>query len=427
MLKGRVVMSIHDLKRQGLSIMAISRHTGHDPKTVRKYLKSGLDVPVYGPRPPRGSLLDPYKDYIKSKVEAFPGLSATRLFREAHVMGYTGGFGTVKIFIRSVRPTLLPAFEHRFETAPGKQAQVDFAYFQTTFTNEPEQVRVVWLFSIVLGHSRYLFARFVCRQTLDAVVRYHMAAFADFGGVPEEILYDRMKTAVIGEDEFGQVIYNETLLDLSRHYGFSPKACRAYRAKTKGKVERPYRYIRQDFFLGRTFRDLEDLNAQLCEWLETVANSRVHGTTNRVVSEAFSDEQPRLQPLPALAFRAILKLERRITNDGMVSVDGNLYSVPDGTRKRAVEVHVRANAVRIFENNTLIAEHPVLEGHNQRSLLAGHRHRIKPGKTNSRRLKENISEPDNEAVWQRDLSSYDDAARALASQPVKRTATRARP
>jgi transposase len=100
--------------------------------------------------------------------------------------------------------------------------------------------------------------------------------------VPQQILYDRMKTAVIGDDAAaGHIIYNRTLLDFARHYGFLPKACRPYRAKTKGKVERPFRYVREDFFLGGQFRDLDDLNAQLHQWLDTVANVRVHATTRR--------------------------------------------------------------------------------------------------------------------------------------------------
>jgi len=192
-------------------------------------------------------------------------------------------------------------------------------------------------------------------------------------------------------------------------------------------VERPFRYIRQDFFLGRTFRDLEDLNRQLQDWLAKVANARLHGTTGRVVSEAFSAERSQLQLLPAFPFRSVLKLERRITNDGMVSVDGNLYSVPDGTRKRAVEVHVLANAVRILEGGILIAEHPVLEGKNQRSLLQGHRHHNKargkavPGDDAlAGNLPGGASPLDAAVVWQRPLSSYDDAARALAVQPVAR-------
>lgn len=220
-----------------------------------------------------------------------------------------------------------------------------------------------------------------------------------------------MKTAVIGEDEDGQVIFNKTLLDLAGHYGFVPKACRPYRAKTKGKVERPYRYIRQDFFLGRTFRDIDDMNRQLDQWLEMVANARVHGTTNRVVSEAFAEEKPHLQALPVHPFRSVLKFERRITKDGMVSVDGNLYSVPDGTRKRAIEVHVLADVVRIFENTILVAEHPVLAGRNQRSVLPGHRRRVR---ANPRGVAHVLAGP-GDAVWQRPLSVYDEAARVIAA------------
>ena len=130
--------------------------------------------------------------------------------------------------------------------------------------------------------------------------------------MPIEILYDRMKTAVTGEDDQGHIAYNCSLLALARHYRFQPRACRAYRAKTKGKVERPFSYIRQDFFLGRSFRNLEDLNAQLVNWLDTVANVRVHGTTQRVVAEAFAAEQPELQTLPQHRFDAVLKLERRV-------------------------------------------------------------------------------------------------------------------
>ena len=124
-------------------------------------------------------------------------------------------------------------------------------------------------------------------------LRCHIAAFEALGGVPQQILYDRMKTAVIGDDaEAGHIIYNRTLLDFARHYGFLPKACRPYRAKTKGKVERPFRYEREDFFLGDRFRDLADLNAQLRHWLDTVANVRVHATTRRVVAEHFAEEHP---------------------------------------------------------------------------------------------------------------------------------------
>jgi len=205
------------------------------------------------------------------------------------------------------------------------------------------------------------------------VLRCHLAAFAALGGVPRQILYDRMKTAVLGEDAEGHIVYNRALVDFARHHGFHLKACRPYRAKTKGKVERPYRYIREDFFLARSFQNLDDLDGQLRHWLDTVANPRVHATTRRVVAEAFAEEQPQLQPLPLVPFRSVLKLERRVSHEGMVSVGGNYYSVPDTTRRRVLEVQALADEIQIYEAGQLVARHPVLEGRNQRRVAPGHR------------------------------------------------------
>jgi hypothetical protein len=178
---------------------------------------------------------------------------------------------------------------------------------------------------------------------------------------------------VIGEDPDGLVIYNRALLDLARHYGFQPRACRPYRPKTKGKVERPFRYIREDFFLGASFRNLDDLNIQLRHWLDTVANPRLHATTQCVVNEAFAKEKPALKPLPLVPYHTVLKLERRLSYEGMVSVSGNLYSVPDTTRRRVLDVHVFADEIRIFEDGALIATHAPLEGRNQKHLDPTHR------------------------------------------------------
>ena len=340
---GEVVM-ILDLHRQGLTVSAIARALGVDRKTVRRYIARGLELPVYGPRKPRQRLLDLFVVYLRERVTAYPGLTARRLWRELRERGYTGGYTAVTDVLRDLRPSLLPGFEVRFETPPGDQAQVDFAQFQVTFADEPSETRIVWLFSFVLGFSRLIWARFVLHQDMQTVLRCHMAAFAAIGGTPREILYDRMKTAVIGETT-GSIVYNRALIDFARHYGFQPKACRPYRAKTKGKVERPFRYIREDFFLARSFRNLDDLNAQLRPWIDTVANPRVHATTQRVVNEAFAEEKPHLKILPLAPFRSVLKLERRVSHEGMVSVGGNLYSVPDATRKRTVEVHTLANEV----------------------------------------------------------------------------------
>jgi transposase len=302
---------------------------------VRRYIVRGLEPPVYGPRKPRTTQLQRFERYLRERITVFPQLTGRRLHRELRDLGYTGGYTILTEFLRDIRPAAAPEFEVRFETPPGRQAQVDFAHFRTVFTDEPGAERIVWLFSLVLGHRRMLWGRFVLHQDLPTLLRCQAAAFEALGGVPEQVLYDRMRTVFLREDtEAGDIVFNRTLLELARHYGYLPKACRPYRAKTKGKVERPFSYIREDFFLGRSFRNLEDLNTQFRQWLDQVANVRVHATTRRVVAEHFAEERPKLQPLPAGPFQAVLRLERRISRDGMVSVGGNFYSVPNTAQRK---------------------------------------------------------------------------------------------
>jgi transposase len=147
---GEVVM-ILDLHRQGLSVSTIALQLGIDRKTVRKYLARGLVAPVYGPRRPRPRRIDPFIPYLRARIEAWPGLTGRRLFRELKERGYQGGYTAITDALRELRPQAAPAFEVRFETPPGDQAQVDFAQFQVAFADEPGVIRIVWLFSLVLG------------------------------------------------------------------------------------------------------------------------------------------------------------------------------------------------------------------------------------------------------------------------------------
>jgi transposase len=367
-------MMILELHQQGLSVSAIAERTGHDRKTVRKVIRRGLVVPKYALRVPRPTLIGPYEPYLRERVAAWPELSGVRLLREVRERGYAGGVTQLNDFLRAVRPPVVAPFEVRFETPAGRQAQVDFAHFMVEFTEQPGVQHRVWLFAMVLGHSRYLWGEYVLHQDLGTVLRCHMLAFEHFGGTPHEILYDRMKTAVLGEatDDTG-IVYNDKLIGLGAHYGFKPRACKAYRAKTKGKIERPFRYVRANFFLARSFANLEDLNRQLRAWLDTVANARLHGSTGRVVAEHFAAERGSLKSLPTGRFDAVLRTERRVSHEGMVSVGGNLYSVPDGTVKRVLEVETTADCVRIHDGHRLVAVHALLHGRRQRSLLPGHR------------------------------------------------------
>ena len=408
---------ILELHRQGVTVSAIARHVGLDRKTVRRYIARGLEPPVYGPRKPRTTQLQQFERYLRERIAGFPQLTGRRLYRELRELGYAGGYTILTEFLRDIRPAPAPEFEVRFETPPGRQAQVDFAHFRTVFTDEPGAERIIWLFSLVLGHSRMLWGRFVLHQDLPTLLRCQAAAFEALGGVPEQVLYDRMRTVFSRDDAgAGHIVFNQTLLEFARHYGYLPKACRPYRAKTKGKVERPFRYIREDFFLGRTFCNLDDLNTQFREWLDHVANVRVHATTRRVVAEHFAEEGPKLQPLPAGPFSAVLRLERRISRDGMVSVGGNLYSVPNTARRRPVEVHSTAAEVRILEEGNIIAVHPVLDGRGQRHIIAGHR--SLPARANSQSSRNGVAvmTHSGEIVALRPLTFYDAVGRRLAAK-----------
>jgi transposase len=406
---------ILDLHRQGLSVSAIARRLDLDRKTVRKYIARGLDAPTYGPREPRAQKIDAYLPFLRDRIRAYPQLSATRLMREIAPLGFTGCYSTVKEAVRELRPPQVKGFEHRFETEAGEQAQVDFAQFRTRFSVDPDESATLWLFTIVLGHSRFLWGEFFWHQDLITVLGAHVRAFAALGGAPRGILYDRMKTAVLGEVSEG-IIYNARLQSLAKHYGFVPRACAAYRAKTKGKVERPYRYIRQDFFLGRSFRDLEDLNAQFCDWRATIANQRRHGTTHRRILAHFHAEQPALQPLPALPFNTIMALERGISRDGMVSYNGNTYSVPDGVRAEAVEIQVSLAELKIYADGKLVAAHALRTGRHERSLAKGHRGWPPPGpRRPGKSAPVTVLSLPGEQVARRSLQVYESIGAALAS------------
>ena len=229
---------ILDLHRQGLSPTAIARQLGIDRKTVRKYIARGMDPPNYHAQPRRPRRTDDFLPYLRERLAAYPGLSAVRLLRELRERGFGGGYTAVKRAVQDIRPDRERRFEVRFETPPGEQAQVDFARFEVVFADEPGVTRIVWLFSMVLGFSRLIWARFVVHQDLQSVLRCHVAAFTAIGGAPREILYDRMKTAVIGEDADGLIIYNRSLIDLARHGGEGERVMTVHALSAPSLVDR---------------------------------------------------------------------------------------------------------------------------------------------------------------------------------------------
>lgn len=373
------IMDFHRLKQQGMSVRAIARHTGYNRRTVAKYLRNGLKEPGYRPRAPRPGKLDPYGDYLRERLESFPQLSGRRLYNEIRDRGYKGSYNTLVVHLRKIRPRPPVEFERRFETPPGEQAQVDFAEFRVAFTSDPGTVRRVHLFLFVLGCSRWFRGRFGPDQKLPTVMRGHNDAFRAMGGAPKTILYDRMKTAVLGNRN-GSTVYNRNLLGLLDHYGVTPRACRPYRARTKGKVERVVRYVRESFFMAREFADMDDLNRQFECWCREVADRRRHGTTGRIVTDEFRRERPCLTPLPPHMYDEAIRVERKVNREGMISVDTNRYSVPDKTTCRMITVHFGPSTLRLYdEANNWIATHSRLEGRHGSRTDPSHRRSPPPG------------------------------------------------
>ena len=293
---------------QGMAKAEIARHLKVSRRTVYSWIEAGeLDRGAdsrgvrYGPRPRRPSKLDPYKGIIDARLAEYPKLSAVRLFNEVQAAGYRGGYGQVKRYVRKVRPGEPVEPVQRFETPPGHQGQVDFADFRLPWGRRHALI-------VVLGYSRLMWMRFYERQTMPVVMRGLEASFAYFGGVPSELLFDQMKAVITGDrrDEGGRLVENPEFLRFSRHWRFRIRACRPYRAQTKGKVERPVRYIRDNFFYGRDFVSDDDLNARTRLWLDSVANARVHGTLKERVADRFEVERPHLSSLAPWPYRPVV-------------------------------------------------------------------------------------------------------------------------
>jgi transposase len=293
---------------QGVPITALATQFGIGRRTIHRWISTGqLDRDLeaeevrYKARPPKPCKLDPFKPLIHARLDAYPALTAVRLFEEIRGAGYTGGITRLREYLAPIRPRSAEELLVRFETAPGQQAQVDFARFQF-----PWGVRYALL--VVLGYSRLLWLGFSARQDMRALMGGLEEAFRFFGGVPRELLFDQMRS-VISRDlrlEGGRLIENAEFLRFARHWGFTPRACRPYRAKTKGKVERPIRYLRESFVYGRDFLGDADLEEQAHRWLEETANVRLHRTTGERPAERFLQERTALLALAERPYRSLV-------------------------------------------------------------------------------------------------------------------------
>lgn len=329
MLLGRHVHELQELKQMGLSVTAISQETGYDRKTVRKYLAEPEAVPTYGLRQPRPSKLDGYKVYLEDRLSK--GVwNAQVLLREIRALGYAGGYTILKDWVQPQRKAAQTQAVRRFETPPGKQAQVDWGHLG--YLEADGKSQRIWGFTMTLGYSRQLWAQAALDQRLGTLLRMHEGAFLEWGAVPEEILYDRMKTVWLGVDERQEIIWHPVFLDFARYWGFQPRLCRPYRAQTKGKIESGVKYVRRNFLCGLLGREpscLMDFNSELRQWVDTVANRRVHGTTYEKVLIRWDEDQFAMTPIQGRPPYPYSDDEtRKVARDAYVNWGASRYSVP---------------------------------------------------------------------------------------------------
>jgi transposase len=355
------------------SYRQIARKTGCDPRTAKKYSEHPDLIGKPRKSAPRPSQVDPFRDVIAQYLEDDPEYQASTIFDKLRRQGFTGGYAIVQRAVRPIRQQKQLKAYIRFETEPGAQGQVDFGEFQVL---EPDgTLKRYYLFALILGYSRQLYAELLERCDMVSFLEAHQRAFRVLGGVPHEMLYDRMrnvflrqltgKTTADGQATW-KVEFTQSLVELATHYGFLPRVAPAYAPWVKGKVERPMDFIRESFWRGYAFTDLQTANRDLSAWLSEKAE-RVHGTTHERVDERFLREKPYLLALPVNACDVSERLFREVRKDCTIAVLGNRYVAPHTLIGRKVLVRVREcdRHLRIFDDGTLVVtyEIPLGKGH----------------------------------------------------------------
>ena len=360
MIKEEEWMTIRGLGsriKKGMSISEISRATGHDRKTVRKYLLT--EEALKYSTTERVSKLKPYKDYIRLRLKEVPEISVQRMLREIKEKGYAGSYTILKDFARPLREEKQKEAVIRFETMPGEQSQVDWSSFGTI--EEYGIKKKLYCFSMILGFSRTLYIEWTTSQDIFTFLSCHQNAFLYFGGYTRIILYDNAKTVVISRCK-GNIEWNSKFMDFAGFYGFQPKLCRLYRAQTKGKVERPFTYIWQDFFIGTKFEGIEDLNQKALSWLNTLSNTRVHGTTKEIPFERLKKEN--LLPLKNRLYDTSFVGMRKVSSDCFLSYEGNRYSVPYQYNRKTLTIRADKERIRVYADSQQepVATHSIFKG-----------------------------------------------------------------
>jgi transposase len=339
-------------QREGLTSSQIARSLGLDAKTVSKWLAE----PRYRARhqAPRPSKLDPYKAQIRAWLEAHP-YSTQQVFQRLREAGYKGGLTIVKEYVARVRPRRAPAFL-TLSFAPGECAQVDWGEYGSVAVGNTR--RKLSFFVMVLCYSRLMYVQFTLSQQMEQFLACHRNAFAFFGErVPEAIMVDNLKSAVLRRLSGEAPVFNPRYRDFADQAGFTIRPCAVGKGNEKGRVESAVGYVKKNFLNGLEIPDFSALNPAVRVWLDSVANVRIHGETHQRPVDRFKDEQPRLHPLPAAPLDCARVQTVRASSRFRVTYDSNRYSVPAEYASTALTLKVDQERLCLYHEGQLIARH----------------------------------------------------------------------
>jgi transposase len=364
---------IKALQKRGVYLKDIAAELDVHPRTIRRTIARGSAPQRQRRR--KGSKLDPYKKTVDRLLKENVW-NAMVILREIEAGGYQGGITILREYIapkRELRPSKATV---RFETEPGKQLQSDWGEIVTQIAGESVKVHFI---VNELGYSRRF--HFWCTDSQDAEHTYEglIRSLEYFGGVPEEVLVDNQKCAVLKYPSRGKPHYNERFLDLAERYGFTPRACKPRRARTKGKDERMVGYVKGNFFLRyRAFESWAHLNQLAERWMTEEADQRVQGTVKEVVAERFAREQPCLGPLPQRRYDTSYLETRHVAWDAYIDVRGNRYSVPDTLVDQIVTVRIGLDDIlRVYAaDDRLVATHMLKSAQEGWSSVPEHHARL---------------------------------------------------
>jgi len=302
---------------------------------------------------PRKSKLDLFKNHIIQMLEKHP-YTARQIYQRIKEDGFEGRITIVEDYVRKIRPPKIKAYL-KLAFAPGECAQVDWGSYGTVRVGST--TRRLSFFVMVLCHSRMMYLEFTVSQTMEHFLGCHLNAFHFFGAVPQKIMVDNLKSAVLKRTVGCAPVFNPGYLDFANYYGFSIVACNVGKGNEKGRVENAVGYVKKNLLNGLDIPDFCVMDSVAKTWVDTIANVRTHGETGKRPLDMFNEEASLLGQLPATPYDISQISQVRVSPQYRISLDGNTYTVPAQLAGVRLTLKKYPDRICLYHGNDLVARH----------------------------------------------------------------------